>query len=89
MQANRIRHRRRAFYNRNNLTSAVGDAIDNGANYYTLSYSPSEKKTGGEWRSIHIDFANPETYKGAQLSYRRAYFADNLKVPAHKTGRPQ
>ena len=65
---------------------AVTDAIEDGANYYTVSYSPSENKTGGEWRSIHIELANPGTYKGAQLSYRRGYFADNLKVPAHKTG---
>ncbi len=74
------------FINRNDLTKAVGDAIQDGANYYTLSYSPSEKKTGGEWRSIRIALANPGAYKGVQLSYRRGYFADNLKVPAHHTG---
>ena len=74
------------LYNRNNLTKAVGDAIESGANYYTLSYSPNEKKTGGEWRSIRVELANPAAYKGAQLSYRNGYFADNLKVPAHHTG---
>ena len=76
----------RPSINRNDLTKAVGDAIQDGANYYTLSYSPSEKKTGGEWRSIRIALANPGAYKGVQLSYRRGYFADNLKVPAHHTG---
>ncbi len=45
------------FYNRNNLTQAVGDAIADGANYYTISYAPSEKKTAGEWRSIRIELA--------------------------------
>jgi VWFA-related protein len=74
------------FYNRNNLSQAVGDAIADGANYYTISYAPSEKKTGGEWRGIRIELANPAAYKGAQLSYRRGYFADNLKVPEHHTG---
>ena len=74
------------FYNRNNLTQAVADAIQDGANYYTLSYTPSENKTGGEWRSIHISLAKPEDFKGVELSYRRGYFADNLRVPAHKTG---
>jgi hypothetical protein len=74
------------FYNRNNLTKAVGDAIENGSNYYTISYSPGEKKTGGEWRSIRVELANPTAYKGAQLSYRKGYFADNLKVTAHHTG---
>jgi VWFA-related protein len=75
-----------ALYNRNDLTKAVGDAIADGANYYTLSYSPSEKKTGGEWRNIHIALANPAARKGVELSYRRGYFADNLKVPGHHTG---
>jgi hypothetical protein len=74
------------FYNRNNLTQAVAEAIENGANYYTLSYAPSENKTGGEWRKIHVELAKAEDLKGVQLSYRRGYFADNLKVPAHKTG---
>lgn len=74
------------FYNRNNLTMAVGDALDSGANYYTITYSPSEKKTAGEWRSIRVALATPEANKGAQLSYRNGYFADNLKVPAHHTG---
>jgi VWFA-related protein len=74
------------FYNRNNLTQAVGDAIEDGANYYTISYAPSEKKTGGEWRSIRIELAKSAAHKGAQLSYRRGYFADDLKVPAYQTG---
>jgi hypothetical protein len=73
-------------YNRNNLTQAVGDAIEDGANYYTISYTPSEKKTGGEWRSIRIELAKSAAHKGAQLSYRRGYFADDLKVPAYHTG---
>jgi VWFA-related protein len=74
------------IYNRNDLVQAVADAIEDGANYYTLSYTPSENKTGGEWRSIHVEFAKPENFKSVQLSYRRGYFADNLKVTAHKTG---
>lgn len=75
-----------ALYNRNNLTKAVGEAFESGANYYTISYSPGEKKTGGEWRSIHVALADPAVHKGAQLSYRRGYYADNLKVPTRRTG---
>jgi VWFA-related protein len=75
-----------ALYNRNNLSQATADAIENGANYYTLSYTPNEQKTGGEWRSIRVELAHPDRFKGAQLQYRRGYFADNLRVPAHKTG---
>ncbi len=51
------------FYNQNNLSKAIDDAFESGANYYTLSYSPSEKKTGGEWRSIRVQLANREPYK--------------------------
>ncbi len=74
------------IYNRNDLAQATADAVDNGANYYTLSYTPSEKKTGGEWRSIRVELAHPEQFKGAHLQYRRGYFADNLAVRAQKTG---
>jgi VWFA-related protein len=74
------------FYNQNNLSQATAQAIENGANYYTLTYTPNEQKTGGEWRSIRVELAHPERFKGAQLQYRRGYFADNLRVPEHKTG---
>lgn len=74
------------FYNQNDLSQATARAIENGANYYTITYTPSEQKTGGEWRSIRVELAHPEQFKGAQLQYRRGYFADNLKVPARKTG---
>jgi len=74
------------FYNRNDLSKAVTDAINSGANYYTLAYTPSEKKTGGEYRSIQIKLTGEAAARGLHLSYRQGYFADNLKVPAHKTG---
>lgn len=74
------------FYNRNDLSKAVTDAINSGANYYTLAYTPNEKKTGGEYRSIQIKLTGDAAGRGLHLSYRQGYFADNLKVPAHRTG---
>jgi hypothetical protein len=74
------------YYNRNNLAEAVKDAIDSGANYYTLAYSPSEHKTGGEWRSIQVALTGDLAKQGYHLSYRRGYFAEDTKVKAYKTG---
>jgi len=74
------------FYNRNNLTQAVADAINAGANYYTLAYTPSEHKTGGEWRSVQVSLNGDLAKSGYTLSYRRGYFAEDTKVPAYKTG---
>lgn len=74
------------YYNGNDLGKAIDNAINDGANYYTLAYSPSEHKTGGEWRSIQVSLNDDLAKAGYTLSYRKGYFADNTKVPAYKTG---
>jgi VWFA-related protein len=74
------------FYNQNDLGKAVDNAINDGANYYTLAYSPSELKTGGEWRSIQVALNGDLAKAGYTLSYRNGYYAENTKVPAYKTG---
>jgi VWFA-related protein len=76
----------KAFYNDNYLGVAVDNALNDGANYYTLGYSPSEHKTGGEWRSIHVALNGDLAKAGYTLSYRRGYFAENSKHPDYKTG---
>lgn len=72
------------FYNRNNLSAAVTDAINDGANYYTLAYTPTEHKTKGEWRSIHVELSSEASHRGFRLSYRRGYYAENLTQGADK-----
>jgi len=74
------------FYNGNDLGKAVDSAINDGANYYTLAYSPSEHKTGGEWRSIQVSLNGDLAKAGYTLSYRRGYFAEDSRQPAYKTG---
>jgi len=74
------------LYNRNNLTQAVAEAINNGANYYTLAYTPSEQKNDGEWRSIQVTLNGAPAKAGYTLSYRRGYFAEDTKQPEYKTG---
>ena len=65
-----------AFYNTNGLEKAVSTATDDGSNYYTLSYSPTNTKFDGSLRHIRVALAQ----KGCHLSYRRSYLADDDSV---------
>jgi VWFA-related protein len=62
-----------AFINTNNLTQAVAKAIENGSNYYTLTYTPSNSQWDGKFRAIKIKVDQP----GVKLSYRNGYYADD------------
>jgi VWFA-related protein len=71
----------RAFVNTNGLTEAVQTAIEAGANYYTVAYSPSNEKWDGGFRRIQVKIDKP----GATLSYRRGYYADDANKPVQST----
>ena len=64
----------KAFYNTNGLTDALARAINNGSRYYTLAYTPTNKKMDGRYRRIQVKLSGK--YKNA---YRRGYYADNAK----------
>jgi VWFA-related protein len=72
----------RAFFSTNDLTHALAQATEAGANYYTLSYSPSNENYDGRPRSIHVELAKRDSSKhdllhsGSSLAYRRSYYAD-------------
>jgi VWFA-related protein len=66
-----------AFLNTNNLTQAVKQAIENGSNYYTLTYSPNNKQWDGRFRSIKVKVEHP----GVKLAYRNGYYADDPDDP--------
>jgi hypothetical protein len=63
-----------AFVNTNDLTHAVAKAIDDGSNYYTLTYTPTNKEWDQRFRAIKIKV---EDQPKAQLSYRKGYYADD------------
>lgn len=63
----------KAFLNTNGLKEAVEKAVDAGANYYTLTYSPTNKDWKGDYRKIEVKLAQ----QGYTLSYRRGYYADD------------
>ncbi len=63
----------RAFLNTNGLTQAVAAAIDQGSNFYTLSYTPTNSERDGKLRKIKIEVERP----GLNLAYRKGYYADD------------
>jgi len=64
----------RAFYNRNEIGNAVLESLNDGAVYYSLAYSPTNKNWNGKFRRIHI-----KTRDGVKLRYRLGYFAMPVK----------
>lgn len=70
-----------AFYNTNGLSDAVAQAIDAGANYYTLTYTPADHNRNGSYRSIHVQLAGRAAAQGLTLAYRHGYYADDPQQP--------
>ena len=62
-----------AFINSNNLAESVSAAIENGSNYYTLTYTPTNLRWDGRFRAIKVKVAQP----GVKLAYREGYYADD------------
>src|ERR1035437_4186578 len=60
----------RAFVNTNGLTQAVSTAIEEGSNFYTLTYTPSNFERDGKLRKIKIQLDR----KGLKLAYRQGYY---------------
>jgi len=67
----------KAYFNTNDLANAVGHAIDAGSNYYSLTYSPTDRKRDGSYREIRVDLSGAGASPNSQLSYRRGYYADD------------
>jgi VWFA-related protein len=57
--------------NTNDFSKAIAHAIDNGSHFYTLSYTPSNPKMDGQFRSIEVSV--PESKY--TLAYRKGYYA--------------
>ena len=65
-----------AFYNTNGLGDAIEHVVNDGTRYYTLTYTPIDKRTDGTYRNIRIKLRGVQ-YK---LAYRRGYYSENAKV---------
>jgi VWFA-related protein len=69
----------KAYFNTNDLANAVGQAMDAGANYYTLTYSPINHKEDGSYREIRVNLGGIAPSHDLQLSYRHGYYADDAQ----------
>jgi VWFA-related protein len=68
-----------AFYQTNGIKQALVRTVEDGSSYYTLTYSPGNKKFDGSFRKVQVNLSG----HGYRLAYRHGYFAD---VPtAHST----
>jgi VWFA-related protein len=75
-----------AFYNTNGLTQAVATAINDGSNFYTLTYTPANPARDGKFRKIKVQLARG----GVNLAYRHGYYADDPdKGPPASNGQPR
>ncbi len=68
----------KAFYNSNGIREAIEIAVQQGSNYYTLSYNPENKVYDGKFRKIKVALAG----KGYTLHYRQGYFAEDAHAAA-------
>ncbi|HEY6253241.1 MAG TPA: VWA domain-containing protein [Candidatus Angelobacter sp.] len=61
----------KAYYNRNEVESAIRRTIDDGSVYYTLGYYPANKDWNGKFRKINVKVQR----SGIKLHYRVGYLA--------------
>jgi VWFA-related protein len=62
-----------AYINTNGLAQAALSAIDDGSNFYTLTYTPRTPARNGDFRKIKVQVDQ----HGLTLAYRRGYYADD------------
>ncbi len=74
----------KAFYDTNGFKNAIEFAVNDGDNFYTFTYTPSDRKLDGSFRKIEVKCNRP----GLQLYYRKGYFAVDPNAVAHGANTP-
>jgi VWFA-related protein len=67
-------------YRLNDFKEELAEATQDGANYYTLTYAPSNSAYDGKERHIKVQLTQPDKH-GYDLAYRRSYYADDPDAP--------
>jgi VWFA-related protein len=62
-----------ALYNTNGLNDALDHVLNHGTHYYSVTYSPTDKKMDGRLRHIEVKVSQGDY----RLAYRRGYYATN------------
>jgi VWFA-related protein len=70
----------KAYFNTNDLKSAVRRAIDDGSHYYTIVYTPTNTKMDGSYRRINVQVTANGKFKTA---FRHGYNADDTSNAAN------
>jgi VWFA-related protein len=68
----------KAFFNSNDVREAIATANEQGSNYYSFSYTSTNKVYDGKFRKIKVQLGQ----KGYKLYYRQGYFADEVNAAA-------
>jgi VWFA-related protein len=63
-----------AFYNSNDLKSAIAQATDHGSQFYTITYIPPKLKEDSRYHHIKVEVTQP----GLHLVYRQGYNAERV-----------
>jgi VWFA-related protein len=66
----------RAFYDTNDLGTAVQDAIEFGSSYYSLAYQPPNDDRNGPYREIRVALNGNLRAAGYTLAYRHGYYTE-------------
>jgi hypothetical protein len=61
----------RAYFNTNDISGSIQDAVDDAHTTYTLTYYPAHDQWNGKYRQIKVKVNRPRV----QLRYRNGYFA--------------
>src|ERR1035437_10268165 len=66
----------KAFVNTNGFSEVIADVNLSTSDFYTISYTPENKKMDGSFRRVEVKLAGAKY----NLSYRRGYFADDINL---------
>ncbi len=71
----------RAYFNTNDISGAVKQAMEDAEVTYSLGFYPAEDDLDGSYHDLKIKVAR----KGAEPHYRKGYFANPLPAPTSQT----
>jgi VWFA-related protein len=69
----------RAFYNTNDISGSIIEAFNDGSNYYSFSYVPTDQNWNGRFRKISVQLFR----KDCHLYYREGYYAEDPHKPGN------